>query len=120
MISQRWGRIVNVVSPAAFLGKPGASSYAAAKGGLIALTKSLAAESARHGITANAVCPGWVETDLIANLSEEEKLAQTAHIPMGRFATPGEIADAILFLVSEQARYITGSTLVVDGGLTMI
>ena len=119
MIGSRWGRIVNVVSPAAFLGKPGAANYAAAKAGLVALTKTLAAESARHGITANAVCPGWVETELVADLAEEARSQEAARIPVGRFAEPDEIADAIAFLASERARYVTGTTLVVDGGLTM-
>lgn len=119
MIGSRWGRIVNVVSPAAFLGKPGAANYAAAKAALVALTKTLAAESARHGITANAVCPGWVETEMISGMDEEARSAEAARIPAGRFAQPDEIADAIAFLVSERARYVTGTTLVVDGGLTM-
>jgi len=119
MIGNRWGRIVNVVSPAAFMGKPGAANYAAAKGALVALTKTLAAESARHGITANAVCPGWVETEMVAGLSEETRTAEVTRIPRGRFASPEEIADAIVFLASERARYVTGTTLVVDGGLTM-
>ncbi|MDG2308211.1 MAG: SDR family NAD(P)-dependent oxidoreductase [Candidatus Binatia bacterium] len=119
MIGSRWGRIVNVVSPAAFLGKPGAANYAAAKGALLALTKTLAAESARHGITANAVCPGWVETEMVSGLNDEARAAESARIPTGRFAAPDEIADAILFLASERARYVTGTTLVVDGGLTM-
>ena len=119
MIGSRWGRIVNVVSPAAFLGKPGAGNYAAAKGALLALTKTLAAESARHGITANAICPGWVDTDMVAGLSAEARTAEEARIPAGRFAAPEEVADAILFLASERARYVTGTTLVVDGGLTM-
>lgn len=119
MIGSRWGRIVNVVSPAAFVGKAGAANYAAAKGALLALTKTLAAESARHGITANAVCPGWVDTELVANLPDEARQAESARIPAGRFAEPDEVADAIVFLVSERARYVTGTTLVVDGGLTM-
>ncbi len=119
MIGSRWGRIVNVISPAAFLGKPGAANYAAAKAGLLALTKTLAAESARHGITANAICPGWVETEMVSGLSEEARAAEAGRIPAGRFAEPEEIADAVLFLASERARYVTGTTLVVDGGLTM-
>ncbi len=119
MIGSRWGRIVNVTSPAAFFGKPGAANYAAAKGALVALTKTLAGESARHGITANAICPGWVETEIVAGMSEDARAAESARIPAGRFAEAEEIADAILFLTSERARYVTGTTLVVDGGLTM-
>jgi 3-oxoacyl-[acyl-carrier protein] reductase len=119
MIARRQGRIVNVVSPAAFFGKPGAANYAAAKGALVAFTKSLAAEAGRHGITVNALCPGYVETELIATMPEEERAAITGRIPLGRFATADEVADAAAFLASDRARYITGTTLVVDGGLTM-
>ncbi len=119
MIGSRWGRSVNVVSPAAFLGKPGAANYAAAKAAVVALTKSLAGESARHGITANAVCPGWVDTELVSDLGDEARAAEAARIPAGRFGTPEEVADAILFLASQRARYVTGTTLTVDGGLTM-
>jgi 3-oxoacyl-[acyl-carrier protein] reductase len=119
MIARRHGRIVNVVSPAAFFGKPGAANYAAAKGALVAFTKSLAAEAGRYGITVNALCPGYVETELIATMREEERAAILGRIPLGRFASPDEIADAAAFLASDRARYITGTTLVVDGGLTM-
>ena len=119
MIRGRWGRIINVVSPAAFLGKAGAANYAAAKGALVALTKTLAAESGRHGVTTNAVCPGWVSTEMVSAMPEEHREAEAARVPLGRFATPEEIADAIVFLSSQRARYITGTTLVVDGGLTM-
>ena len=119
MISGRHGRILHVVSPAAFLGKPGAANYAAAKAGLVGLTKSLAGEVGRYGITANAVCPGWVETELIADMDEPAREAERSRIPLGRFALPEEIAEAITFLASDRAAYITGTTLVVDGGLTM-
>ena len=120
MIGGRWGRIVNVVSPAAFFGKEGASAYAAAKGGVVALTKSLAREVARYAITVNAVSPGFVDTRLIRELAEAERQDLERQIPLGRFADPEEIASAVLFLASPAASYLTGTTLHVDGGLTML
>jgi 3-oxoacyl-[acyl-carrier protein] reductase len=120
MISGRWGRIVNVVSPAGILGKDGAANYAASKGGLLSMGKSLAREVARYGITVNAVCPGLIDTDLVAGLPEEQRARYVEQIPLQRFGTPVEAAAAVLFLVSPQASYITGSTLTVDGGLMMI
>jgi 3-oxoacyl-[acyl-carrier protein] reductase len=120
MIAARGGRIVNVVSPAAFFGQEGASSYAAAKAGLVALTKSLAREVARFGITVNAVSPGLVETQLIAGVGDARRRDMERQIPLGRLASPAEIAAAILFLASPAASYVTGTTLHVDGGLTML
>ncbi|HZR84712.1 MAG TPA: 3-oxoacyl-ACP reductase family protein [Candidatus Binatia bacterium] len=120
MIGARHGRIVNVISPAAFLGKPGASNYAAAKGALVALTKSLAAEAGRHAITVNAVCPGYVMTDLVAGMSDSERADWLRRIPLGRFGAPEDVADAVAFLASARASYVSGTTLVVDGGLTML
>jgi 3-oxoacyl-[acyl-carrier protein] reductase len=120
MIAARFGRIVNVVSPAAFFGKEGAASYAAAKGGLVAMTKSLAREVARYGITVNAVSPGYVATHLVAGIDEDERKDLERQIPLGRFATPEEVAAAIVFLASPAASYCTGTTLHVDGGLTML
>ena len=120
MIAGRWGRIVNIVSPAAFFGKEGASPYAAAKAGLVALTKSLAREVARHGITVNAVSPGFVDTRLVGDLGETARQDMARQIPLGRLGAPEEIAAAILFLASPAASYMTGTTVHVDGGLTML
>lgn len=120
MISGRWGRVINVVSPAGLLGKDGAANYAAAKGGLLAMSKSLAREVARYGITVNAVCPGLIETDLVATLPAAQRTRYVAQIPLHRFGSPDDAAAAIAFLASEQAGYITGTTLTVDGGLMMI
>jgi 3-oxoacyl-[acyl-carrier protein] reductase len=117
MISQRSGRIVNVASLSALLAPAGQTNYAAAKAGLVALTQSLAKEVARLNITVNAVCPGFVETEALAALGEEERRAAQAKIPMRRFGRPEEIAAAVRFLACSQASYITGSILKVDGGI---
>jgi 3-oxoacyl-[acyl-carrier protein] reductase len=119
MIRQHWGRIINVISPAALLGKSGAANYAAAKGGLLSFTKSLAREVGRYGITVNAICPGLIETRMIAKLPAAERVRFEQQIALGRFGAPAEVAHAIRFLASPAAAYVTGSTLVVDGGLTM-
>jgi 3-oxoacyl-[acyl-carrier protein] reductase len=119
MIKRKWGRIINVISPAALLGKDGAANYAAAKGGLLSFTKSLAREVGRYGITVNAVCPGLIDTQLIAALPAAERARHEHEIALGRFGTPEEVAHAIRFLASPAASYISGATLVVDGGMTM-
>lgn len=119
MIRRRWGRIVNVVSPAALLGQEGAANYAAAKGGLMSFTKSLAREVGRYGITVNGVCPGLVDTRLIEAMPAATRERHRAQIALGRFGAPAEIAAAIHFLCSPAASYVSGTTLVVDGGLTM-
>lgn len=117
MISQRHGRIINIASLSALMAPAGQTNYAAAKAGVLALTQSLAKEVARIGITVNAVCPGYVETEALTKLSEEERRAAVARIPMRRFGRPEEVAAAVRFLACAQASYITGSALKVDGGV---
>ncbi len=119
MIAKRFGRIVNVISPAALAGKAGAANYAASKGGLLSMTRSLAREVARFGITVNAVCPGLVETPMLDALPGRVRDEMLAQVPLGRTAHPEEIADAVLFLSSAASAYITGAMLAVDGGLVM-
>ena len=117
MIGQRHGRIVNVSSLSAWLAPAGQTNYAAAKAGVLALTQSLAKEVARIGITVNAVCPGYVDTEALAGLGDDERRAATARVPMRRFGRPEEVAAAVRFLACSEAGYITGSALKVDGGI---
>lgn len=117
MISQRHGRIVNIASLSALLAPAGQTNYAAAKAGVVALTQSLAKEVARIGITVNAVCPGYIDTEALSGLNEEERKAAQSRIPMRRLGRPEEVAAAVRFLACAEASYITGSALKVDGGI---
>jgi len=113
------GRIVNIASDAGRVGSSGEAVYAGAKGGVIAFTKSIARETARHGITVNAVCPGPTDTPLFRAQPEKLQQALTRAIPMGRLGRPEDVAHAVCFLASENAGFITGQVLSVSGGLTM-
>ena len=119
MIEQGWGRIVNIGSDAGRVGSTGEAVYSAAKGGIIAFTKTLAREMVRHGINANCVCPGPTDTAILDSMDERLRAALEKVIPMRRIAQPEDIAPAVAFLVSDGAGYITGQTLSVSGGLTM-
>jgi 3-oxoacyl-[acyl-carrier protein] reductase len=119
MMKSRWGRIVNMASVVGQAGSAGQANYAASKAGLIGLTKALAQEMASRGITVNAIAPGYVATDMTSVLPEEVKRKILASVPMGRMGQPEDIANAIKFLVSEDASYITGQVLAVNGGMYM-
>jgi NAD(P)-dependent dehydrogenase (short-subunit alcohol dehydrogenase family) len=113
MLKARWGRIVNVSSVVAEHGNPGQANYAAAKAGLLGFTRTIAREMARKGITCNAVTPGVIETDMTADVADDLKAA----VPAGRIGRPEEVAAAVAFLASEDAAYVNGATLPIDGGL---
>lgn len=119
MLKSRWGRIINITSVVGETGQAGQANYAASKAGLIGLTKSLARELASRAITVNAVAPGMIATAMTDVLTEEQKAAMSAQIPVGRAGTDVEIAAAVAFLASEDAAYITGHTLDVNGGMYM-
>jgi 3-oxoacyl-[acyl-carrier protein] reductase len=119
MVRARWGRIVNVSSIVGLLGNAGQANYAASKAGIIGFTKSVAREVAGRGITANAVAPGYVETELTGSLPENIKQQILGQVPVGRFGEVEEVAEVIAFLASDSAAYITGQTIAVDGGMVM-
>ena len=119
MMKQRGGRIVNMSSVVGLKGNISQTNYAAAKAGIIGFTKSAAQEMASRGVTVNAVAPGLIDTDMTAALSEKVKEVMLQEIPAGRMGTPEDVANAVAFLVSDQAAYITGQVLSVDGGLAM-
>ncbi len=120
MMKARWGRIVNISSVVGATGNPGQGNYAAAKAGMIGMSKSLAYEVASRGITVNAVAPGFIETAMTDKLNEDQKAAILTQIPNGRMGTPEEIAAAVLYLASPEAAYVTGTTLHVNGGMAML
>lgn len=119
MLRARWGRIVNVSSVVASSGNPGQTNYVASKAGVEGFTRSLAQEVASRGITVNAVAPGYIATDMTAKLSDSQADELLKRVPLGRMGTTGDIAEAVAFLVSDAAAYITGETLHVNGGLRM-
>jgi 3-oxoacyl-[acyl-carrier protein] reductase len=120
MIRQRWGRIVNIASVVGLTGNAGQANYAASKAGLIGLAKTTAREVASRGITVNAVAPGFIDTGMTQKLSENVKQEFLKQIPLGYFGLPKDVAYAVAFLVSEEAHYITGQVINVNGGLAMI
>ena len=117
MTKARFGRIINVASVVGFMGNPGQVNYSAAKGGMIAMTKSLAKEFGSRNITANCVAPGFIQTDMTDSLPDELRADYIRNIPLGRFGQVEDIANAVKFLASDEASYITGSTIHVNGGL---
>lgn len=117
MVRQRWGRIISIASIVGLIGNPGQANYASAKAGIIGFTKTIAKEVASRGITANAIAPGFIDTPMTQALPEERKQQLASAIPLGYLGTPRDVAEAVAFLASEEARYITGQVLTVDGGI---
>ncbi|MFC1873411.1 3-oxoacyl-[acyl-carrier-protein] reductase [Chloroflexota bacterium] len=118
MINQRWGRIINIASIVGLSGNQGQANYSAAKAGIIGLTRSVAKEVASRGITANAIAPGFIETEMTQRLAENWKEELKKRIPIGYFGSPRDVAETVAFLASDEARYLTGQVINVDGGMT--
>jgi 3-oxoacyl-[acyl-carrier protein] reductase len=120
MMKKRWGRIIQITSVVGETGNPGQGNYAAAKAGLVGMSKSLAAEVASRNITVNAVAPGFIATPMTEVLTDAQKTQISERIPAGRMGTPAEIAAAVVYLASEEAAYVTGETIQINGGMSMI
>lgn len=120
MMKARWGRIVNISSVVGATGNPGQGNYAAAKAGMVGMSKSLAYEVASRGITVNALAPGFIETAMTDKLTDDQKTAILTQIPTGRMGAPAEIAAGVLYLSSPEAAYVTGTTLHINGGMAML
>ncbi len=120
MMKKRWGRIIGITSVVGVTGNPGQANYAAAKAGMIGMSKALAQEVASRGITVNCVAPGFIETQMTGALNEEQKARIMTAVPAGRLGQPAEIAAAVVYLASPEAAYVTGQTVHVNGGMAMI
>ena len=120
MMKSRWGRIINISSIVGATGNPGQGNYAAAKAGMVGMSKSLAYEVASRGVTVNCVAPGFIATPMTDKLNDDQKAAINVKIPAGRMGTPEEVAAAVLYLASNEAGYVTGATLHVNGGMAML
>jgi len=120
MMKKRWGRIIQITSVVGATGNPGQGNYAAAKAGLVGMTKSLAAEVASRNITVNAVAPGFIQTAMTDVLTDQQKQTISTRIPAGRMGLPEEIAAAVVYLASQEAAYVTGETIQINGGMAML
>jgi 3-oxoacyl-[acyl-carrier protein] reductase len=120
MMKKRWGRIIQITSVVGVTGNPGQANYAAAKAGLVAMSKSLAAEVASRNITVNAIAPGFIQTAMTEVLTDDQKKAIADRIPAGRMGLPEEIAAAVVYLAAPEAAYVTGETIQINGGMAMI
>ena len=120
MMKQRHGRVINISSIVGLIGNPGQANYAASKAGVIGMGKAIAKELASRNITVNTIAPGYIETDMVDDIQEEAKENLFKQIPLGRIGNPADIATAVLYLASDEASYITGQTIAIDGGMTTI